>query len=128
MPRRLRILEDEEIEVLYGIPRFTPEERLQYFTLSLREKAALEQIPTIKTRLFFLLQLGYFKARHQFFVFSLSRPDDGEQPASPPDVDAASLRERYFPDFELGEQAINKRTRLKNQRLILELCGSRKLI
>ena len=125
MPKRLRILEDEEIEALYGIPRFTPEERLEYFSLVPREKVALEQLHAIKSRLYFILQLGYFKSRHQFFVFSLGQVGDTEQPASPPDVDAAYIRERYFPDFDFGDLEINKRTRLKHQRLILELCRYR---
>ena len=32
--KRLRILRDDEIDALYGRPRFTPEEREEYFALS----------------------------------------------------------------------------------------------
>jgi hypothetical protein len=42
-PKRLRILEDEEIDALYGRPRFTPEERQEYFAFSPPEHAAIEQ-------------------------------------------------------------------------------------
>ncbi len=35
--KRLKILGDDEIDVLYGRPRFTYEERVQYFSLSLSE-------------------------------------------------------------------------------------------
>lgn len=35
--KRLKILGDDEIDVLYGQPRFTYEERVQYFSLSLSE-------------------------------------------------------------------------------------------
>jgi hypothetical protein len=33
-PKRLRILGDEEIDALYGRPRFTPDERQEYFAFS----------------------------------------------------------------------------------------------
>jgi hypothetical protein len=69
--KRLRILGDDEIEAIYGRPRFTQEERIEYFSLSPTEKAALEQLHSIKSRIYFILQLGYFKARHLFVAFSI---------------------------------------------------------
>ncbi len=69
--KRLRILGDDEIQALYGRPRFTDDERLEYFTLSPTEKTALEQLHSIKSRIYFILQLGYFKSHHLFFVFDL---------------------------------------------------------
>ena len=85
-PKRLRILGDEEIDALYGRPRFTPDERQEYFAFSPPELAALEQVRSHPSRLYALLQLGYFKARQQFFVFSL--PEAAE--------DIRYLQERYF--------------------------------
>jgi hypothetical protein len=75
-PKRLRILGAEEIEALYGRPRFTPEERQEYWTFSPPEKAALEQFHSLSSRLYCLLQLGYFKARQLFFVFSLRNVEE----------------------------------------------------
>ena len=69
--QRLRILGDDEIEALYGRPHFTDDERLEYFSLSATEKAILEQCHTTTSRLYCMLQLGYFKARQRFFVFDL---------------------------------------------------------
>jgi len=69
--KRLRILGDDEIEALYGRPHFTDDERLEYFALSPTEKATLEQLHSIKSRIYFILQLGYFKSHHMFFVFDL---------------------------------------------------------
>ncbi|MEL6472395.1 MAG: DUF4158 domain-containing protein, partial [Cyanobacteria bacterium J06623_4] len=114
-PKRLQILGEEEIENLYGLPHFTPEEQAEYFTLSEREAAALEQFHTIRSRIYAILQLGYFKARHLFFSFDLD--GIGE--------DAQYVQDRYFPDIELTEQPISKVTRLNQQRLILELCNYR---
>ena len=64
--KRLRILGEDEIEDLYERPRFTREERIQYFSISPTEKAALEQLHSIKSQIYFILQSGYFKARHMF--------------------------------------------------------------
>ena len=71
--KRLHTLSDDEIEALYGRPRFTPEERLEYFTLSPVEKAALEPFHSIKSRIYYNLQLGYFKARQMFLSSARAR-------------------------------------------------------
>jgi hypothetical protein len=118
-PKRLRILSDEEIEAIYGIPRFTHEERIEYFSLSPIEKAALEQLHSIKSRIYFILQLGYFKARHLFVAFSIREIFE----------DARYIQEQYFPDFQLSEFKITNVTRLNQQNMILSLrnyrsCGA----
>jgi TnpA family transposase len=108
---RLRILSDSEIDALYGRPRFTQEERVEYFSLAPAEKSALEQLRFINAKIYFILQLGYFKARNMFFVFD---PQEvGE--------DIRFIRSRYFPDFQDLDPDITKVTRLKQQRTILKL-------
>jgi len=99
---RLKILGDDEIEALYGRPHFTDDERLEYFVLAPTEKAALEQLHSIKSRIYFILQLGYCKSHHMFFVFDL--PDVAE--------DARFVQGQYFPDFPLDDLEITKVTRL----------------
>jgi hypothetical protein len=110
-PRRLQILGEEEIEAVYGKPLFNHEERVLYFSLSAPEKAAWHQFHTFQSRIFYVLQLGYFKARQQFFTFTLQ------------DVlaDASYVQHTYFPDFPLTELEVAKGTRLKQQRVILDL-------
>ena len=68
--KRLVVLEGDEVEALYGRPRFTHEERVQYFALSPKEKSVLDQLHSIKSRVYFILQLGYFKARLSFSSFT----------------------------------------------------------
>ena len=41
---RLKILSGDEIDTLYGRPRFTHEERVEHFALSPTEGTALEQL------------------------------------------------------------------------------------
>jgi len=68
---RLRILDDGEIEALYGYPHFTFEEQLEYFTLSLEEKAVMGTLHSTKSCVFFVLQLGYFRVRRLFFKLDM---------------------------------------------------------
>jgi len=114
--RRLRILGDDEIKAIYGTPHFTPEERTEYFSLSPVELAGFEQLHSIKSRIYYILQLGYFKARRMFFVFDLSQVSD----------DVEYIRQQYFPDFQIDNLSITKVTRLKQQSYILELCNYRR--
>jgi TnpA family transposase len=113
--KRLRILRDDEIDALYGRPCFTPEEREEYFSLSSAESAALEQFHSIKSRIYAIIQLGYFKARQMFFVLD---PDEIAE-------DAKYVQERYFPRAPCPDLTITKVTRLRQQRVILTLCNYR---
>ena len=111
--RRLRILGEDEIDALYGLPHFSDDERPEYFSISPAEKRALDQLHSIKSRIYFILQLGYFKSHHLFFVFGLPEVE----------ADAHYVQEQYYPGFELADLRIAKATRLKQQRLILDLFG-----
>lgn len=67
--KRIQLLADAEISDLYDRPDFTSEERELFFTLSQVEQQALNQYHNTRTRVYFILQLGYFKAKQQFFSF-----------------------------------------------------------
>ena len=101
--KRLRILGDDEIQALYGRPHFADNERLEHFALSPTEKAALEQLHSIKSRIYFILQLGYFKSHHMFFVFDLPEVEE----------DARYVQAQYFPNFQLDDLDSTKVTRLR---------------
>ena len=109
---RLTILTPKELQALYGLPQFTDEERDAYFALDPREKQALHAYRTFTAKTYFILQLGYFKAKKQFFVFDL-------QPAAD---DGVYILHRYFPHVaSLSDLAISKPTRLGQQEEILRL-------
>jgi hypothetical protein len=69
--KRIHLLSSTELEELYARPEFDAHEQRLYFTLTQSERAALAQFSNTKTRIYFILQLGYFKAKQQFFNFSL---------------------------------------------------------
>jgi len=107
----LRILNDEEIGALYGRPVFSPEERTKYFVLSPEEKATLEQLHSVKSQIFLIMQLGYFKSRRQFFSINLNEARK----------DIRFIQAFYFPEHPIVDSPITKATRLKHQQLILSL-------
>jgi len=54
-PKRLHILDDEEIEALYGRPCFTGDERTDVFTLTQPEKDRLASFTHLPIQLSFFL-------------------------------------------------------------------------
>lgn len=115
-PRRLRILDPQEIEALYGRPCFTAEDRASSFALTPPEQDLLGHFRTVPSQLFFLLQLGYFKAKHRFFSFRFAEVED----------DLQHLCVRYFPQAQWSAlPPLNKRTVLKQHSMLLQLFGYR---
>src|SRR5260370_17050647 len=68
--RRLSILTAQEVDDLYGLQRFTEEDRRLYFALSPSERDLVDGVYTISVAVHLILQLGYFKAKRQFFVYA----------------------------------------------------------
>ena len=68
--KRIHLLSKPEIEDLYSLPQFNQDERRYYFSLSKSELNDLDLYKNVKTRLYFILQLGYFKATQQFYNFN----------------------------------------------------------
>jgi TnpA family transposase len=74
--KRIQLLSNTEVDELYARPEFNAHEQRLYFTLNPSERDALRQFSNTKTRIYFILQLGYFKAKQQFFNFSLEDVKD----------------------------------------------------
>jgi hypothetical protein len=74
--KRIQLLTEAEISDLYGRPDFTADERELFFTISQSEQETLAQYHNVRTRVYFILQLGYFKAKQQFFQFTFEEVTD----------------------------------------------------
>jgi TnpA family transposase len=114
---RLTILDDQEIEALYGRPRFNHDERVHFFGLTPEERALADRHYTLANRVLFILQVGYFKAKTLFFAFELDEVRE----------DARHVLQRYYPGGDPAELAapVLKQTRHAQQRKILDLFGFR---
>ncbi|MBB6244447.1 Tn3 family transposase [Rhodanobacter sp. MP1X3] len=108
---RLSILSAEEIEDLYSPPRFTDNERAVYFVLSEEEQAFVTSRRGA-IGVYFIVLLGYFKAKRQFFDLDTELVH----------ADVAYLVARYFPDIrERLVQLPSRPTLAALQDKILEL-------
>jgi hypothetical protein len=107
---RLSILTAREVEDLYARPRFTPEDRSLYFSLSLSERPAVAEVRSAAAH--FILQLGYFKAKRLFYLYTQEEVCD----------DLQYILQRHFPGRDLAMLTMPFRhTRLQQQRRILQL-------
>lgn len=110
--RRLSILTVQEIDDLYGLPRFMEEERRLYFDMSAAERDLVDSVYTISVAVHLILQIGYFKAKRQFFVYAREAVT----------VDLEHILRRYFPARDIAEiKVLSKPTRLEQQQVILNL-------
>ena len=110
--RRLTILNRNELHELYGLPRFTDEERVRYFFLDQSEIEELENFRTSLSKIYFILQLGYFKAKKRFFVFQFQEVKD----------DIYYISEKYrFKEEEITKTILPKSSRKDQYKIILKL-------
>ena len=111
--KRLKILNEDEVKILYARPKFNHEERLRYFTLSAEEAAVFKGWP-VRSRAYGILQIGQFKARQQFFPFDREAIEDDLRFIADTHLDGITIDNRI---------ALNTQT--KQQRTILRLYNYR---
>jgi len=76
-PSRINLLSDQEIEAIYEIPEFNKVERTLYFSVTTDEEVLfVKKYGTVKSKIYFIRLLGYFKAKQQFYKFDLSEDND----------------------------------------------------
>ena len=73
--KRLNILNDNEQKALYNRPTFSMLEREHFFSLSKPEWKLIEKL-SHENRVYFILQMGYFQAKSQFFTASVKNASD----------------------------------------------------
>lgn len=114
--KHLHILSKDEIEQLYALPLFNPDERQLYFALDEQERLAMEGMRGLPSKVFFVLQLGYFKAKALFFVFELDQVKE----------DISYILKTYFPKSNIQTLSMPARsTRLIQRKLIRQMTGFR---
>ena len=110
---RITILTSKEVEDLYRLPKLTDEERALFFALDPVEWNVAKSHRSLTSKLFFILQLGYFKAKKLFFT-PVRTDIQG---------DIEFIKNTHFPERSLPETLeINKITRWNQQKRILQVC------
>ena len=67
---RIQLLSNAELEALYSLPQFTDNEREYYFFIDEQESKLLDQYTKPLAKIYFILQLGYFRAKNLFFTLN----------------------------------------------------------
>lgn len=109
--KRINVLSQKEIEELYGLPRFSDEERMIYFDLTPPEQKIVDAHRSIDSKVCCILQLGYFKANKMFYIF------DSDEAFK----DIQFILQRYFIESNSINIEIPKTTRIDQQSRILNL-------
>lgn len=113
--KRLQILSSEEYDALWALPRFTEADRDIFFSLTARERGAMDQLRTARTKLHFLLLLGYFRARQCLFRFDIADVRD----------DVNYLCRRFLSNAPVRNIEVSDHTRKHHIEIILQLFGYR---
>ena len=113
--KRLTVLSKNEINQLYSLPEFNDEQRAFYFYLNDSEKEEMESLRSTESRLYFILQLGYFKYRNMFFDIKFNTVNK----------DIGYILREYFPGNKFPKKIISQKTQLENKSCILNILGFR---
>jgi len=115
--QRLQILSEDEIAELYAIPQFNITERNHYFLLP---EKVLHSLTIRKTngrntsaKLWFILQYGYFIARHQFFHINYN---DAKE-------DVSFIMANYLPNDCIPRKLPSRRVQGLKKKQILKHMG-----
>ena len=116
--QRLYLLTSEELDFLYAIPQFTDAERRNYFALPnvILKQIQLKNYNYRKTssKLYFILQFGYFQAKNIFFNFNNynERSDD-----------VKFIMQHYLPNDQIPNKLPTKKQQIKIKRYLLKFYG-----
>jgi Domain of unknown function (DUF4158) len=106
--RRLSILTAQEVDDLYDLPRFSRDDRDLYFDLSPAERELVDGVFTLSVEIHLVLQLGYFKAKRQFFVYALDAVTEDAGSKNPPRSCRNTCGMPFFMKFR-GPQGLGNR-------------------
>jgi len=95
---RIKLLSEEEIEYLYGIPELSNEDREALFKLSETDHQTINDITNNAVKIDDVLQLGYFRAQKYFFNFTFQQVRQ----------DVWFVINKYFPDVPFPKKQVPK--------------------
>ncbi len=111
--KRLTVLSEAEQYALYGLPDFDDRQRMQYLFFSGGELSLIFDRQGISAQVYCALQLGYFKAKHAFFMFSWKDVEE----------DLSFIVSRYFNSQVFAPQIITRYEYYEQRKVIADFFG-----
>jgi len=105
----IQLFTHDEYKDFYGIPCFSDEERSCFFALSLHDKQFINSFRKDQDKIYCLLSLGYFRAKHNLIDFSLNDIINDQQ----------YIIKVYFPNQKLIKKLPSQAQRIRIQNKIL---------
>jgi len=111
--KRIKILNESEINELYALPNFNRIDREDYFSLDNETQKLVNELRRLETRIYFILLLGYFRSRPIIFSFSFSQVSS----------DLDYVKGRYFSDQDISMDDLSPTTKTKLINKLLKYTG-----
>ena len=111
--KRIKILNESEINELYALPNFNRIDREDYFSLDNETQKLVNELRRLETRIYFILLLGYFRSRPIIFSFSFSQVSS----------DLDYVKGRYFTDQDISMDDLSPTTKTKLINNLLKYTG-----
>ena len=111
--KRIKILNESEINELYALPNFNRIDREDYFSLDNETQKLVNELRRLETRIYFILLLGYFRSRPIIFSFSFSQVSS----------DLDYVKGRYFTDQDTSMDDLSPTTKTKLINKLLKYTG-----
>ena len=106
----LSILSQEEISLLYNVPKIDEEDRHLLFEITPEDEAYLNQQTIVNNKINYLLQVGYFRATRNFYKFTFQQVKD----------DTLYIINQHFPETNFPKKDIDINKHYTAQKMI---CG-----
>ena len=94
----LKILNQNEFEELFKLPKIDHEDRESLFEITAEDKQYLSKEHELRVKLNYILQIGYFRAKRNFYRFDFHEVKD----------DAQYILNRYFCRSPIPNKAVIK--------------------
>lgn len=111
--RRLKVLSNAEVDGLYSLPVFDHSDRADYFSMDENVKKFVFSLRKFESRVYFILLLGYFRAKPLIHNFSA---DDVSE-------DLNYVLSKYFNDKKLSKFNLSDKFRIRLMNRLLEHVG-----
>ena len=111
--KRLKVLKDAEINELYSLPSFNHADREDFFSMDESIKKFTYRLNKFEAKVYFLLMLGYFRAKPLIYNFSATDVDD----------DLQYVLNKYFGGKKLKKFNLSQHFRIRLMNRLLDHLG-----